>query len=183
MSKNKTSKSAVTWHYELFNENDNNPRYITEQKFQNLVKSIQDFPEMLETRPIVVDETGLILGGNMRYKAAVEAGLVEIPVAVVMGWTQEQKDKFIIKDNVSAGAWDWDILANVWDNQVLAEWGMDVWQPEKYTPAYEPTATGSYTNESDIQSARDRLDLIGKSERQLKECMCPKCGHEFFINE
>ncbi len=111
--------------------NPTNPRLIKENKFKKLVKSIKDFPEMLELRPIIVDEDMTILGGNMRYKASVEAGLKEVYVKVAKGLTEEQKQEFIVKDNVGFGEWDWSILANEWDNAKLGEWGMDVWQPEK----------------------------------------------------
>ena len=111
--------------------NLSNPRIIKESKFKKLVKSIKDFPEMLELRPIIVDEDMTILGGNMRYKASVEAGLKEVNVKVAKGLTEEQKQEFIVKDNVGFGEWDWSILANEWDNTKLGDWGMDVWQPEK----------------------------------------------------
>ena len=111
--------------------NESNPRIIKEAKFKKLVKSIQDFPEMLELRPIILDENNVILGGNMRYKACVAAGLKEVPVKIAKGLTEEQKEEFIVKDNVGFGEWDWDILGNEWDNAKLGEWGMDVWQPEE----------------------------------------------------
>jgi len=110
--------------------NEKNPRIIKEGKFKKLVKSIKEFPEMLELRPIIIDEENIILGGNMRYKACVEAGLKEVPVKVAKGLTEEQKQEFIVKDNVGFGEWDWDVLGNEWNNTKLGEWGMDVWQPE-----------------------------------------------------
>ena len=111
--------------------NESNPRIIKEAKFKKLVKSIQDFPEMLELRPIILDENNVILGGNMRYKACVAAGLKEVTVKIAKGLTEEQKEEFIVKDNVGFGEWDWDILGNEWNNEKLGEWGMDVWQPEE----------------------------------------------------
>jgi hypothetical protein len=130
--------------------NVKNPRVIKNDKFKKLVKSIKEFPEMLELRPIVVDENNLILGGNMRHKACIEAGLKEVPIKIAKGLTIEQKQEFIIKDNVGYGEWDWDILGNEWQSNELDEWGLDVWQEEpqedieKYTgkietPKYEPT--------------------------------------------
>ena len=106
--------------------NPNNPRVIKDYKFQKLVKSIKDFPEMLELRPIVVNKHNLILGGNMRYRAAVEAGLDEVYIVKALGYTQEQEDEFIIKDNSSFGEWDWDLLANEWDVKELSDWGLDL---------------------------------------------------------
>jgi hypothetical protein len=110
--------------------NKDNPRIIKDSKFKKLVQSIKDFPKMLELRPIVVDEDMTILGGNMRYKASVEAGLKEVYIKIAEGLTEDQKKEFIIKDNVGFGEWEWDILANEWDSVKLNEWGLDVWQNE-----------------------------------------------------
>jgi hypothetical protein len=105
--------------------NPNNPRLIKDDKFKKLVQSIKDFPEMLDIRPIVVNQDMIILGGNMRYKACQEAGLKEIPI-IVTDLTEEQQREFLIKDNVSGGEWDWDMLANEWEVEQLNEWGVDV---------------------------------------------------------
>tara|TARA_R100000808_G_C2116695_1_gene129094 strand:+ start:13 stop:1092 length:1080 start_codon:yes stop_codon:yes gene_type:complete len=110
--------------------NINNPRIIKDDKFRKLVQSIKEFPEMLDLRPIVVDEDMVILGGNMRHKACIEAGLKEVPIKIAKGLTEEQKLEFIIKDNASFGEWEWDMLANEWDSVQLAEWGLDVWENE-----------------------------------------------------
>jgi DNA modification methylase len=106
--------------------NPKNPRLIKDDKFKKLVKSIQDFPQMLELRPIVVDENNIVLGGNMRLKACKEAGLKEVFIVRAENLTEEQKDEFIVKDNVGFGEWDWDILANEWDAEKLDEWGLDL---------------------------------------------------------
>ena len=108
--------------------NVSNPRIIKDAKFKKLVKSIKEFPEMLDLRPIVIDENNIILGGNMRHKACIEAGLTEVPVKIAKGLTVEQKQEFIIKDNVSFGEWEWDILGNEWSTKDLSNWGLDVWQ-------------------------------------------------------
>ena len=110
--------------------NPNNPRIIKNDKFKKLVKSIQDFPEMLKLRPIVVDEDMIVLGGNMRLKASKDAGLKEVWIEVAEGLTEEQKKEFIVKDNVGFGEWEWDMLANEWDSSKLTEWGLDVWLNE-----------------------------------------------------
>ena len=109
-------------------ENPDNPRYIRDSKFKKLVKSIKEFPEMLEKRPIVVDENMVVLGGNMRLKACKSAGLFEVWIDKAVGWTDKQKREFVVKDNVGFGEWDWDILANDWDSSQVEEWGLDVWQ-------------------------------------------------------
>ena len=110
--------------------NPKNPRIIKNDKFKKLVKSIQEFPQMLEKRPIIVDEHLMVLGGNMRLKASKDAGLKEVWIDIAEGWTQEQKDEFVVKDNVNFGEWEWDMLANEWDSVQLAEWGLDVWENE-----------------------------------------------------
>lgn len=105
--------------------NNDNPRVIKDYKFQKLVNSIKEFPEMLEKRPIVVDESYVVLGGNMRLKACKEAGLKDVYINIAKGWTEEQKKQFIIKDNVGFGEWDWDQLANSWDSEQISDWGLD----------------------------------------------------------
>lgn len=104
----------------------NNPRLIKDAKFKKLIKSIKEFPQMLEIRPIVVDETMTILGGNMRLRACMAAGLFEVPIYIQKGLTEAQKREFIIKDNSGFGEWDWDILANEWDAKQLIDWGVDL---------------------------------------------------------
>ena len=108
-------------------QNPNNPRIIKDIKFRKLVKSIRDFPQMLEIRPIVVNKDKVVLGGNMRLTACLEAGLKEVYI-VEVDLNEEQEKEFIIKDNIGFGEWDWDILANEWDSTQLSEWGLDAWQ-------------------------------------------------------
>jgi hypothetical protein len=105
--------------------NPKNPRIIKDDKFKKLVQSIKDFPEMLNIRPIVVNQDMIILGGNMRYKACKEAGLKEVPI-IIADLTEDQQREFLIKDNTSGGEWDWEVLANEWDSEELEAWGLDV---------------------------------------------------------
>lgn len=107
-------------------ENPNNPRTITDKKFNQLVKSIKDFPQMLELRPIVVTDDMTVLGGNMRLKACIEAGLEKVPYIKAESLTEEQQKEFIIKDNVGYGEWDWDVLQQEWNIDLLEDWGMEV---------------------------------------------------------
>lgn len=110
----------------LIKANPDNPRICKDDKFRKLVKSIQEFPKMLEIRPIVVNDDMIVLGGNMRLKACKEAGLKELPVIMASDLTEDQQREFVIKDNVGFGEWDWDDLANNWDPQKLNEWGLDI---------------------------------------------------------
>ena len=105
--------------------NPNNPRLIKDDKFNKLVQSIKDFPEMLNIRPIVVNDDMVILGGNMRFKACKEAGLKEVPIIKASGLSAEKQREFLIKDNVSGGEWDWTLLQE-WDSLELENWGLDL---------------------------------------------------------
>jgi hypothetical protein len=106
--------------------NPNNPRIIKDDKFEKLVKSIKEFPEMLNIRPIVVNADMVVLGGNMRLKACKEAGIKEVAIIKAEDLTEEQQKQFIIKDNVGFGEWDWEDLANNWDAEQLTDWGLDI---------------------------------------------------------
>ena len=105
--------------------NPNNPRILKDDKFKKLVTSIEKFPEMADVRPIVVNMDMVVIGGNMRLRAMKEVGWKEAPVQMV-DWTEEQQKEFIIKDNLGYGEWDWDDLANNWDEQELTDWGLDI---------------------------------------------------------
>jgi ParB-like chromosome segregation protein Spo0J len=106
--------------------NPSNPRVIKDDKFRRLVQSIISFPQMLEIRPIVVNNDMIVLGGNMRLRACQEAGLKEVSIIKADDLTIEQQREFIIKDNVGFGEWDWEILANEWNADELNEWGIDL---------------------------------------------------------
>lgn len=109
--------------------NPSNPRLIKDDRFKKLVKSIEEFPKMMALRPIIVDADGMILGGNMRFKALKELKYKEVPdewVKRADSLTDEEKQRFIIEDNVPFGEWDFDILANEWDAVQLAEWGLEI---------------------------------------------------------
>ena len=149
--------------------NPNNPRIIKNDKFKKLVKSIQDFPEMLKLRPIVVDEEMIVLGGNMRLKASKDAGLKEVWIEVAEGLTEEQKKEFIVKDNVGFGEWEWDMLANEWDSVQLSEWGLDVWQNEDDVEDIEEVIDFNEEvnfiikceNLEELEELKDKLKLTG----------------------
>jgi hypothetical protein len=106
-------------------ENPENPRVIKDDKFRKLVKSIKEFPKMLEIRPIVVNDDMIGLGGNQRLKACREAGLKEVPVISISNLNDQEQKEFIIKDNLSYGEWDWNVLMEGWNNEALQDWGMD----------------------------------------------------------
>jgi DNA modification methylase len=145
--------------------NPNNPRLIKDEKFEKLVKSIREFPEMLKIRPIVVNADMVVLGGNMRLKACKAAGLKEVPVIQASELTEEQQREFIIKDNVGFGEWDWELIAKDWDTAELADWGLDV--PE-FGTAEEPTAEeDNYEIPDEIKTDIVLGDLFEIGEHRL----------------
>ena len=139
--------------------NPNNPRIIKDDKFAKLVKSIQEFPKMLELRPIVVNEDMIVLGGNMRLKACKEAGLREVPVILADDLSEEQQRQFIIKDNVGYGEWDWDDLANNWNVEDLSEWGLDI-------PSFDVAETEEPDDLSDKIKSDFRIEVICQNEKE-----------------
>jgi hypothetical protein len=109
--------------------NKKNPRLIKDYKFEKLKKSISEFPKMLELRPIIIDNDNIILGGNMRYQALKDLGYKELPenwVKKSSELSEEEKQRFIISDNINFGEFDFEIIANEWDTELLADWGLDV---------------------------------------------------------
>tara|TARA_R110000822_G_scaffold9095_1_gene35516 strand:+ start:245 stop:772 length:528 start_codon:yes stop_codon:yes gene_type:complete len=163
--------------------NESNPRLIKDNKFKQLVQSIKDFPEMLELRPIVIDEDNIILGGNMRYRACIEAGLTELPVKIAEGLSEEQKKEFIVKDNLSFGEWDWDVLGNEWNNTALNDWGLDVWKTEdiNFSPELNPTSSYDDITKEEIEKKAKELAIQMNKEHSQQSTICPKCLHEFKI--
>lgn len=152
--------------------NPNNPRIIKDDKFQKLVKSIKEFPEMLNIRPIVVNADMVVLGGNMRLKACKEAGIKEVAIIKADDLTDEQQKQFIIKDNVGFGEWDWEDLANNWDAEQLTDWGLDIpnfmempsedelTEENKNKP---PTIKITFENPEQLQAAEiDIIELIDR---------------------
>jgi len=145
--------------------NPNNPRRISEQAMSRLIKSVEEFTKMLELRPIIYDETGEILGGNMRYLSLKKLGYTEIPdtwAKCVTDLTEDEKRRFIITDNADAfGEFDMDLLANEWGDFPLMDWGIDM--PKAWE---EPLP-----EEEEKQKEPEEPQVI----------VCPKCGHEFSV--
>ena len=136
--------------------NPNNPRLIKDDKFNKLVQSIKDFPEMLNIRPIVVNKDMIILGGNMRYKACKEAGLKEIPI-IITDLSEDKQREFLIKDNTSGGEWDFEMLANEWEVDLLDDWGLDI-------PTFENSDENELKDLSDTIENLYRIEIICKDE-------------------
>jgi hypothetical protein len=141
--------------------NPSNPRTIKDDKFLKLVNSIKQFPEMLKIRPIVINEDNVVLGGNMRLKACIEAKLKEIPVIMASDLTEDQQREFIIKDNVGFGEWDWQDLAINWNPDKLEEWGLDVPEISETEKLSELKFEDIYFNPVEVPNIKlsDCLDL------------------------
>ncbi len=135
-------------------KNPDNPRTIKDHEFELLVKSIKEFPEMLEIRPIVVNDKWIILGGNRRYDACKTAGLKKIPIIKASDLTEQQQRRFLVADNKSSGDWDFDMLRG-WDQQELIEWGLDV-------PKFEEE--GGMLNISDKIKSEFKIEIVCANE-------------------
>lgn len=140
--------------------NPKNPRLIKDERFKKLCQSIKEFPKMMALRPIIVDSEGLILGGNMRFKALKELGYKEVPDEWVKRdseLTEAEKQRFIIADNVGFGEYDWDILANEWEKDDLIEWGLDIPSFDDYSP----------------ENKEKEIDELNTEHE------CPQCGYKW----
>jgi ParB-like chromosome segregation protein Spo0J len=144
---------------------ENNPRTITQRQMDTLKKSIEDNPDYFEARPLIIsDRTGelVILAGNQRYRAAESLNLESVPCVLIKDLDEDKEKEIIIRDNVSNGDWDFDILANEWDEAKLADWGVD----GVFKPA--PLDVDEFF--------KDRPETDTK---EIKTIKCPNCGHEF----
>jgi hypothetical protein len=149
---------------EKIKPNPKNPRVIKDEKFKQLVKSIAEFPQMLEKRPLVcftdTDGKYVVLGGNMRLKAAMENGMKELPILLADDWTEEQKNEFLIKDNVGFGEWEWSALQSDWDIEKLSEWGLDI-------PFFDTEENkDDLTDLSDKIKTEFKIEVIAKNEQE-----------------
>ena len=143
--------------------NPDNPRTISNKDMELLIKSLKEFPEMLNLREIVVDENMVVLGGNMRLLALQKMGVSDCQIRVVNGLTPEQKREFVIKDNSNFGRYDFDSLANEWSDLPLADWGVDL--PDDWLKTVQ----------------NDGLPEPGSGEEKANITTCPKCGFKYAI--
>jgi len=145
--------------------NKDNPRFIRDEKFTKLVKSLREFPDMAKLRPLIVNAEMVVLGGNMRLKAMQELKWETVPVIVADTLTPEQEAEFIIKDNVGFGEWDWEMLANQWDAELLTDWGLDIphFEPELELEAEED----DYEMPDELQTDIVLGDLFEIGEHRL----------------
>lgn len=162
---------------EVFGNNEN-PRFISELKFNQMVQSLMSFPEMASVRPLIINQKNIVIGGNMRLKAMVEAGWKQVPV-VKVDWSEEKQREFIIKDNVSFGEWNWQILHSEWDKELLTEFGLD-FPASDYNPNLMPSFNDSEVTAEDIEDQKNKMN-VGNAIADKIDVICPECGHEFHI--
>lgn len=108
--------------------NPDNPRFIRDERFRQMVQSLRDCPEMFKVRPILCsDRTGklVVLGGNMRLRAAKELKYEKVPVIVLHGLDEKQEREYVIRDNGQFGEWDYDLLSS-WDDLPLDDLGVNL---------------------------------------------------------
>ena len=115
----------------------NNTRAIREKAMEKLMLSIAEDPELMQVRPLLVNQDHEVIAGNQRLRACVALGWESVP-CVVVDWDAEKQRRAMIKDNVSAGEWDWDILANEWEAEELDAWGVPVWKAEEEPKEEQP---------------------------------------------
>ena len=163
--------------------NPKNPRIIKDGKFQKLVKSIQEFPDMLNKRPLIVftdvDNKYVVLGGNMRLKALNELKFKEIPVIIADEWTEEQKAEFLIKDNVGFGEWDWDSLANEWDVEKIQDWGLDL-PIIMDEPSYEDLIGEEKNKPATMKITFTSPEQLQKAEIEIQELLDRNYSGSYF---
>lgn len=142
--------------------NPNNPRIIKDEKFKQLVKSVKNSPWMLELRPVIVNKDMVVIGGNMRLKAAIEAGFKEVPVVIANELTEEEQREFIIKDNLGYGEWDW-LELDKWDSIDLTDWGLEM-------PTIEISKDLDYSllDEKDISQQLEQMTSNVKKAIQIE---------------
>lgn len=150
----------------------NNPRTIKKQDMERLKQSLKDNPDYFEARPLILsNRTGelVILAGNQRYEAAKALGMNEVPTFLLEGLTEEREREIIIRDNVSNGDWDFDILANEFELEDLQEWGVDNFKTgladEKEIENREPTITSSfitfdYSDEIELKITNETAEAL-----------------------
>jgi hypothetical protein len=153
-------------HIDELMSNPHNPRQISDGQLASLMKSIKEFPEMLNLRPIVIDENNIVLGGNMRLLACRQIGITDVPVVIAKGLTEEQKKEFIIKDNLGFGEWDWDILANEWDVVLLDDWGLELPLDED-----EPAVIDEQTTDENLVGFIADMDSYVDGKKKPIKCV------------
>lgn len=138
-------------------ENPNNPRFIRDKKFDELVQSMEEFPKMLKLSPIVIDENDTALGGNMRLRGYRHLGIKKAWVVRADDLDEDEKREFIIKHNLPYGEWAWDSIRSEWDVPVLEAWGLVVPSGETKTVSFEASTTFNLKVRCKTEDAKQAL--------------------------
>lgn len=155
-----------------------NPRAIRNEKLEKLKKSITEDPELMNTRPLLVNEQMEVFAGNQRLRACIALGWKDVP-CVVVDWDEAKQRRAMIKDNVSAGEWDWDMLANEWDAELLTQWGMDVWLPEK-EPDIDDLIADDKEKPATMRITFGDVKQLQEAENEIQELIDRKWPGAFF---
>lgn len=163
---------------DLVKPNPENPRVIKDSKYQKLLQSLKDFPEMAGVRPLVLNKEHVVLGGNQRLKAMQEAGWTHVPV-IIVDWSEEKQREFIVKDNANFGEWDWEELSNFAAVDLLSDWGVDL-PAVNFEPNVNPNFDTRPVTEEDMEQTSESMGVQATIAKTV-DVICPDCGHEFQI--
>ena len=166
-----------------------NPRQWTQTDIDRTRNSILEDPDFLEDRPLLVvpfdEKTWLVFAGNLRREGAKSGKVKEVPVIIYHPETEEDRETIkrrAMKDNGSYGSWDYDILANEWDNEPLGDWGVPAWSNTEYEPNLHPKDGAEAVTDEDIEKAGAHLqDELQPGEKEMVDVVCPHCGQTFKI--
>ncbi|MFZ4705586.1 MAG: ParB N-terminal domain-containing protein [Bacteroidales bacterium] len=166
----------------------NNPRTIKDEAFKALVNSIQDNPEFFQAKPLILsDRTGelIIIAGNQRYDAARFLGMKVVPTFLISGLTEKKEKEITVRDNVSSGEWDYNILKmDDWKEEPFTDWGVPIGgEPEDFKPNLEPTTSHQQMSKADIDKENTRLAGMFIQNAEYINVICPECYNEFKIRK
>jgi ParB-like chromosome segregation protein Spo0J len=160
----------------------NNPRRISKFDFDILKDSILENTQYFEARPLLLsDRTGQLvcIGGNQRLKVARELEMKEVPCYIFHGLTEQKEREILIRDNVSNGTWNWDTIANEWEVEEVAQWGLNLpldYEEEEKAPS-KPKFTKNITLTYSIEEAdriEDELYRISSTLEQAVQILLQK---------
>ena len=184
MAKKQNYAEYKTVNIESVLPNPDNPRVITEEDFANLIKSIEELPKMLEIRPIVVNEDMMVIGGNQRLEAMRELGYKKATVFIAKGWTPDELEQYVIKDNTHFGSWAWSML-DAKDKDRLESWGLDVeeWEKDEFVPELNPNTSNVEITPEDVAKKNEQLNnnFNGTGNTVKRDITCPHCLEDFEI--
>lgn len=139
--------------------NPRNPRKIEADQFEKLKKSIIDYPKMILLRPLILNAENQVVGGNMRLLALRELGYKEVPIVRDVSMTPEEQRQFVIKDNLSFGIWDYEILGADYDLEELERYGYDPKEFDNFGRNKETEEVPEASNPPAVAQAGDVFQL------------------------